>query len=231
MAIAENPSDCVVLKFGSSVLRSVVDLPDAVQCIYRHVRAGRRVVAVVSAFAGETDRLFAEAQALGLEREATAVHVAHGERTAAASLAQELERCGLPASDCNPATIGLRAVGPVLDGMLDRVDLSALRQVVERHAVTVLPGYFAADQHGRTVLLGRGGSDLTAIWLADRLRACCTLVKDVDGLYQRDPALPGPRPARLVQASWRTAVAVGGSCVTVASICGAVVACTSPAFC
>ena len=51
------PAPLDVLKFGSSVLQSESDLPDVVHEIYRHVRRGRRVVAVVSAFAGRTDRL------------------------------------------------------------------------------------------------------------------------------------------------------------------------------
>ncbi|HSN71150.1 MAG TPA: hypothetical protein VLT59_06565, partial [Steroidobacteraceae bacterium] len=210
MASTQTTSSIVVLKFGSSVLRSASDLPDAVQCIYRHVRSGRRVVAVVSAFAGETDRLFAEAQTHGLDREATAEFVAEGERAAAAALVEALRQCGLAATGCDPDVVSLHAVGPVLDAMLDSLDVVATRSIIDEYAVTVLPGFFAIDTHGRTVLLGRGGSDLTAIWIADQLGADCTLVKDVDGLYQRDPALPGPPPARLVQASWRTAVAVGG---------------------
>jgi hypothetical protein len=56
VAIAADPPAGVVLKLGSFVLRSAADLPDAVQCAYRHVRAG---TLVVSACGGETDRLFA----------------------------------------------------------------------------------------------------------------------------------------------------------------------------
>ena len=50
-----NPS-IVVLKFGSSVLQTEADLPQAIDEIYREWRAGRQVIAVVSAFAGVTDR-------------------------------------------------------------------------------------------------------------------------------------------------------------------------------
>ena len=211
MASAEARCEIAVLKFGSSVLRSEADLPDAVQCIYRHVRAGQHVVAVVSAFAGTTDRLFAQARERALDDPATAEHVARGEKIAAAALVAELDRCGIPAVECDPPDVRLHASGPALDAMLDSVDAEALRGVIANHAVTVLPGFYACDTAGRTVLLGRGGSDLSAVWIADRLGAHCTLVKDVDGLYQRDPALPGPPPPRLQQASWSTALAVGSS--------------------
>ena len=60
-------SPLVVLKFGSSVLRGLEDLPEAVHEIYRHWRAGKRVVAVVSALGNTTDELLGRAR--GLTRE------------------------------------------------------------------------------------------------------------------------------------------------------------------
>ena len=59
------PSINVVLKFGSSVLRTPASLPIAVTEIYRHYRRGRRVIAVVSAFEGVTDRLLGDVSAGG----------------------------------------------------------------------------------------------------------------------------------------------------------------------
>ena len=56
-----------VLKFGSSVLEREEDYPKVVQEIYRHVRDGEKVVAVVSALAGETDELLAQASRVGGE--------------------------------------------------------------------------------------------------------------------------------------------------------------------
>ena len=55
----------IVLKFGSSVLRTAADLPRAVHEIFRYTRDGFGVIAVVSAFDGVTDRLLAQARALG----------------------------------------------------------------------------------------------------------------------------------------------------------------------
>jgi pimeloyl-ACP methyl ester carboxylesterase len=55
MPAVDHSPPLVVLKFGSSVLRTVADLPSVVSEIYRHIRAGEHVVAVVSAFAGETE--------------------------------------------------------------------------------------------------------------------------------------------------------------------------------
>ena len=61
--------EVVVLKFGSSILRNADEAPAVASEIYGHVRAGRKVVAVVSALSGHTDRMLAEARALGLSHE------------------------------------------------------------------------------------------------------------------------------------------------------------------
>src|SRR5688572_9604241 len=105
-------SACIVLKFGSSVLRSPIDLPVAVHEIYGELREHRQVIAAVSAFEGETDRLFAEAKHLGLtDPHAVAAHVARGEQEAAAQLVRALDEAGIPARVADPREFGFHARG------------------------------------------------------------------------------------------------------------------------
>src|SRR5438270_6540384 len=89
----------IVLKFGSSVLRSEEDVPRAVHEIYRWYRQGHRVVAVVSAFAGTTDKLLKKATSRSTNPDcwATAALVSTGEAYSAAVLAVELDRGGIAA--------------------------------------------------------------------------------------------------------------------------------------
>ena len=75
IANVNEPLDVVVLKFGSSVLRSIADLDRVVGEIIRHVRDGRRVVAVVSAIGRSTDQLFDEARSVATEPDETATHL------------------------------------------------------------------------------------------------------------------------------------------------------------
>lgn len=204
-----------VLKFGGSVLRSPADLPAAVDEIYRRLRNGERVVAVVSAFAGETDELLAAAREAGGDGEPHVVAelVATGETRSAALLTLALDRHGVPARLLDPVALGLEARGPALDAELTGLDVGALVRAFAQVSVAVVPGFCAKDELGRTVLLGRGGSDFTALFIAERAGGHCVLVKDVDGLYERDPALPGPRPRRLAVAAWDDALAVAGKLV------------------
>ncbi len=202
-----------VLKFGSSVLPSTRALRLAVHEIYRELRAGHRVVAVVSALGKTTDRLLRLGER-GHSRDpiALAQLAATGESKSVALLALELAACGIPATALDPVQIGLRARGPVLDADPIAIDVGALRRELDRASVVVMPGFVARDEDGRTVCLGRGGSDLTALFVAAELGAECRLVKDVDGIYDRDPAADS-RARRFSSIAWEDALSIGGRIV------------------
>jgi homoserine dehydrogenase len=203
----------IVLKFGGSVLASEASLPLAVHEIDRWRRSGRGVVAVVSALAGETDALLARAAADDADPHATAALAALGEARAAALLVLSLQRAGLPARSLSPAALGLRAEGEALDALPVELDTGPLRRALAAGEVAVVPGFTGVAPDGRTVLLGRGGSDTTAVFLAARLRARCRLIKDVDGLYAADPAGAEPPPPRYASATFADALATDGSIV------------------
>lgn len=205
----------VVMKFGSSVLASPADAPAVASDIYAEVRRGRRVVAVVSAFAGETDRLLAEARLLGLAHDNPLLpaYVVQGEERSAALTALACDRVGLDAATLTVRELGILAEGPREHARPVALDRAALEQALERHEVVVVPGFGALGPDGRAVLLGRGGSDLTALFLAAELGLDhVQLVKDVDGLYDRDPNAD-PDARRYDQASWAEAKALGGGLV------------------
>ncbi len=204
-----------VLKFGSSVLGSEVDLPLAALEIYGEVRKGHRVVAVVSAFGGATDRLlqtarrhFADPRSVSLAR-----LLGTGETVAAASLGMLLDDAGVPNAVLDPHEVGLRTRGPVLDAEPDGLDVGALRRMLCETSVVILSGFVGQCGDGSPSLLGRGGSDLTAIFLAHRLEArTCRLLKDVDGLYTGDPH-ESHTACRYRTASWEEALRVGGALI------------------
>jgi homoserine dehydrogenase len=205
----------VVMKFGSSVLSGPKDAPAVASDIYAEVRRGRRVVAVVSAFAGETDRLLAESRALGLAHDNPLLpaYVIQGEERSAALVALACDRIGLSAMTLSVRDLGIVAQGPAEHAHPTGLDRSALDRALEQHEIVVVPGFGALSPEGRVVLMGRGGSDLTALFLAAELGLDhVQLVKDVDGLYDRDPNVD-PHARRYDQASWAEAKALGGGLV------------------
>lgn len=210
---SENP--IIVLKFGSSVLRNENDLPAAVHEIYRWQRAGFQVAAIVSALGNTTDELAQRAHSLCEEPgdELVATLLATGEATSSVLLGLALKRSGIPATVLDAAQAGLATDGPILDANLTSIDRTSVLGAL-RDGVVVLPGFVGKGQDGKTTLLGRGGSDLTALFLAQRLGGVCRLIKDIDGLYTSDPnATTGPSATRFRRVSYATAARVGGGVV------------------
>lgn len=203
-----------VLKFGSSVLRSPAELQVAVDEIYRRWRANARVLAVVSAFEGVTDQLLKDAADLFGDDspEATAAYVASGELRTAALLTGVLRRSGMPSRMVEPREINLIATGSLLESVPSSVDALALERLWRISSILVLPGFYGIDKEGHTALFGRGGSDLSALFLAAELQGRCRLLKDVSGVFDADPA-GNPRAHRFTSLSWTTAVDVAGPLV------------------
>lgn len=205
----------VVLKFGGSVLRSEDSVSSVVHEIYRWVRSGHRVVAVVSALGGVTDALLGRARGYHADPEpgALATLLATGEQTSVALVALGLNRAGIASEVADAARLGLKTSGGLLDAEPTALDAASLRAVLRRVPVVVAPGFVGLDGEGRTTLLGRGGSDYTALFIAHTLRARCRLVKDVRGLYERDPARPGPLARVYRSIHWSDAQKLDGRIV------------------
>src|SRR5688572_19550394 len=156
-----------VLKFGGSVLRDEKDLSLAVHEIYRHWRRGQQVLAVVSAFGGTTDELLKRARSFGddLHPEAVATLLLTGEATSAALLALALKRSGVPAKLLTPEQVGIVTAGDPLDSEPVAADAERIADELE-HAVVIVSGFAGVSECGDPTLLGRGGTDYTALFLA-----------------------------------------------------------------
>lgn len=205
----------IVLKFGSSVLRNDNDLPTAVHEIYRWWRDGFQVVAVVSAFGNTTDELTQRARSVCAQPNdaLVAALLATGEATSSVLLGLALNRSGIPATVLDAEQAGLSTDGPVLDANLTSVNTGTVLKALKA-GIVVLPGFIGKSREGKTTLLGRGGSDLTALFLAQRLGGTCRLIKDVDGLYTSDPnSHSGLSASRFSRVSYATAARIGGAVV------------------
>ena len=143
MADVENGRErrLCVLKFGSSVLRTEADYRAVALEIYRHVRDGEKVVAVVSALEGATDALLAQAERVGgAAPDRLVARLARiGELASAALMALALDRAGMSACALDPAEMGLVAEGPPLDADLVGLDAAAVHAQLAAHDVVVVP--------------------------------------------------------------------------------------------
>ena len=110
--------------------------------------------------------------------------------------------------------LGLRTRGPVLSAEPCGIDVSQILSVLDNAAVAVVPGFVGRQEDGTVSLLGRGGSDLTAVFAAHHLRAeRCRLIKDVNGIFEHDPADIVNVPRRYSTVGWAQAARVGNGVV------------------
>lgn len=204
-----------VLKFGSSILSS----PAAYRSVAREVRTevagGAKAVVVVSAMGATTDSLLACARAVAASPPDSLLSalLATGEEASVALLAIALMAVGVPAMGLPSWRVPIHTRGALRDADPVDVDAQAIFAALETHDAVVLPGFVGLDATGTPSLLGRGGSDLTALFLGHVLGALeVRLVKDVDGIYPADPKrFAGMAP--LARATWEEARRIGGDVV------------------
>ena len=181
----------LVKKFGGSSLATPERITSLATSVAAEVRAGHRVVVVVSAMQGETDRLLGLANAVATLPSARelAQALACGEQASAAIFACALTAAGVAARSMNGRDAGIHTTSSYLKADITRVDAKALLAALADHVV-VVTGFQGVNADGELTTLGRGGSDLTAVALAAAVNAAeCQIYTDVAGVYTADPRI------------------------------------------
>jgi len=181
---------CIVWKLGGSILRGSRDYERCADRLAVALQADptTRIVAVVSARYGVTNRLLRQASRVAKDTASPEVDLllATGELQSVAQLSMRLRRRGVNCVGLTPDEIGLR-----IDATSDHgftVDPAFVQRRFDDHSVIVVPGFVGTRSGGGWGTLGRGGSDLTAVALAAALGARqCELIKDVPGYFTSDP--------------------------------------------
>jgi aspartate kinase len=181
----------IVMKFGGTSMAGIERIRNVAQRVLREAEAGNEVLVVVSAMAGETDRL------VQLCREAAALHdskeydvvVASGEQVTAGLLAMTLQNMGAKARSFMGWQL-VKASGVHGNARVDAVESALLDEALSGGTVAVIPGFQGVSDEGRLATLGRGGSDTSAVAIAAGLKADrCDIYTDVDGVYTTDPRI------------------------------------------
>ena len=210
----------IVLKFGGSVLHSSADFDRICGEIQRFVSHGYQVVAVVSAYYGVTEKLIKKAgeQALNSNSIAYAELIAGGEFQSASDLVSHLLKSGLNASYQTPADFDFLAMGARDGAKPAAINADKISAALLQNQVLVVPGFSAIDEQGNCILLGRGGSDISAVFIAQALGLkSVRLLKDVDGLYDVDPN-KFDQAQRLPYVDYKTACRIGGELIQTEAI-------------
>jgi len=182
----------IVQKFGGTSVADVDRIRHVAGIVGAGRAAGHDIVVVVSAMAGETNRLLALARAAARqpdERESDAL-VATGEQVTAALLALALQEGGRAARSFLGHQVRIETDSAFGRARIVRVDVDRLRRALGEGTVAVVAGFQGVDGDGSITTLGRGGSDTSAVALAAALGAdACEIYTDVEGVFTSDPRI------------------------------------------
>ena len=184
----------VVQKYGGTSLGSIERIQHVARRALKTHRQGHQVVVIVSAMAGETNRL------LGLAREVATgarspansreidVIAATGEQVSAALTAMAIQTQGGDARSFLGHQLKIRTDGAFTKARILAIDAGLLHSRLEAGSIAVVAGYQGVDDDGNITTLGRGGSDTSAVAVAAAVNAdVCEIYTDVNGVYTTDP--------------------------------------------
>jgi aspartate kinase len=194
----------VVQKYGGTSVGSIERIRNVASKVIRTKNEGHDVVVVVSAMAGETDRLIRLAQEITPspdERELD-VLLSTGEQVSIALLAITLKSMGWDAKSYLGFQIRIATDSAFGRARITSIDSERILSDLRTGKIVVVAGFQGADEEDNITTLGRGGSDTTAVAIAAALKAdLCEIYTDVDGVYTTDPNIC-PKARKLSKISY-----------------------------
>lgn len=185
-----NRSKLFVKKFGGTSVGSIERIEVVAEQIAKSARSGEQQVLVLSAMAGETNRLFALAAQVDPRASARELDmlVSTGEQVSIALMAIALQRRGIKAKSLTGDQVQIHTNSQFGRASIEHVDTGYLESLLDDGIVPIVAGFQGIDPNGDVTTLGRGGSDTTAVALAAALNADeCQIFTDVAGVFTTDP--------------------------------------------
>lgn len=180
----------LVQKYGGTSVGSVERIEAVADRVIQARQRGDKLVVVLSAMSGETNRLLALAQALQpspTPRELDML-LATGEQVSIALLCMALHQRGCPAISFTGSQVPILTNSAHTRARILHIESERLQEALDQGTVVVVAGFQGVDEEGNITTLGRGGSDTSAVALAAALNADeCQIYTDVKGVYTTDP--------------------------------------------
>jgi len=182
----------IVQKYGGTSVGSTERIKSVAQRIACHHGKGHQLVVVVSAMAGETNRLLALAKEISANPDARELDVvaAAGEQVSIGLLAIALQELGLKAKSYTGGQVRVLTDSAFTKARILEIDEEPIRKDLAAGFIVIVAGFQGVDANGNITTLGRGGSDTSGVALAAALSADeCQIYTDVDGVYTTDPRI------------------------------------------
>ncbi len=180
----------IVQKYGGTSVANIERIKAVAVRVVETVKEGHKVIVVVSAMTGETDKLIGLAQEITDtpdEREMDLL-LSSGERVSAALTSMAIQTLGYKSMSFTGRQVGIITSSIHTKAMIERIEAGRLKKALEDGIIPVVAGFQGVDKFSDVTTLGRGGSDITAVAIASALNAqLCEIYTDVDGVYTADP--------------------------------------------
>jgi len=182
----------IVQKYGGTSVANVERIKSVAERVSKAVKEGNKVIIVVSAMAGETDKLINTAYQIASspsEREMDLL-LSSGERIASALTAMAVEELGRKAIALTGRQMGIITDAVHTKAKIEKINAERAQRALDEGYVVVVAGFQGITEKDEVTTLGRGGSDLSAVAIAHALNAdLCEIYTDVDGVYTADPRI------------------------------------------
>ncbi len=184
----------VVKKFGGTSVGDVERIKRVATLIKEYLESNPadQVVVVVSAMAGETNKLIALAKSCVQEPEPRELDmlVSTGEQVTIALLSMALIELGVPATSLLGQQAKISTNRRYTNAQILDINAQPIAAIVDSGRIPVVAGFQGVDEAGNVTTLGRGGSDITAVAIAAALKAkACYIYTDVEGVFSTDPRI------------------------------------------
>jgi len=180
----------VVQKYGGTSVGSIEKIKAIAKKVADRKKEGADIIVVVSAMAGETDKLVNMAHQISEipERREFDMLLSTGERVTIALLAMALQSLGCDAISLTGRQSGIITNSSYTRAKIKYITGKRIRDALNQGKVVVVAGFQGIDEHENVTTLGRGGSDTTAVAIAVALKAeVCEIYTDVEGVFTTDP--------------------------------------------
>jgi aspartate kinase len=182
----------IVQKFGGTSVADIEKIKNVAEKVIKVKKAGNQVVVVLSAMAGETDRLINLANSAADfpdEREYDSL-ISTGEQVTVTLLAIVLNAMGYKARSFLGFQVKILTDQAYRKARISLIDTESIKKELKKGTIIVVAGFQGVDENNNITTLGRGGSDTSAVALAAALKAGhCDIFTDVDGVYTTDPGV------------------------------------------
>jgi aspartate kinase len=194
----------VIQKYGGTSVGSIEKIRHVARRVIALKEKGHDLVVVLSAMAGETDKLIRLAHEVTETPDPRELDVllSTGEQVTVALFSMAVQSLGYKATSLLGHQARIITDQSYGRARISEIDTRRIMEEIRKDKIVAVAGFQGLDEKGNITTLGRGGSDTTAVAVAAALKAeICEIFTDVEGVFTTDPNIC-PRARKLKRVSY-----------------------------